>query len=123
MVFPHASIELFWANFAEPNKPTLFSQATRAQILLKKDTNGPSWKDCEIAGAFDCRVRTVEEVRKRLVERWFDEALNGANIEKPAPKLFDGKQYVQLIAMRLGRPLAGYARAINHPPVLQTRQK
>jgi transposase len=81
----------------------------RAQILLKADTNGPNWTDRKIAEAYDCRIQTVEDVRQRLVERGFDETLNGAKICKPTPKLLDGKQEAQLIAMRLGQPPEGYA--------------
>ena len=49
----------------------------RAQILLKADVNGPNWTDKQIADAFSCRTKTVENVRQRLVERGFDETLNG----------------------------------------------
>jgi transposase len=81
----------------------------RAQILLKADTNGPGWTDQKIAEAFDCRVQTVEDVRQRLVELGFAETLNGAKSGKRVPKLLDGKQEAQLIAMRLGQPPEGYA--------------
>ena len=82
----------------------------RAQILLKADVNGPSWTDRKIAEAFDCRVQTVEDIRQRLVERGFDETLNGVQQVKPSrPKLLDGKQEARLIALRLGPPPKGYA--------------
>ena len=82
----------------------------RAQILLKADIEGPNWTDQKIAEAFNCRRQTVEEVRRRLVERGFDETLQGAKPEKPAtPKLLDGNQEAKIIALLLGRPLKGYA--------------
>lgn len=82
----------------------------RAQILLKADVNGPSWTDRKIAEAFDCRVQTVEDIRQRLVERGFDETLNGVQrVKPPRPKLLDGKQEARLIALRLGPPPKGYA--------------
>lgn len=82
----------------------------RAQILLKADLGGPGWTDLKIAEAFDCRVQTVESLRQRLVERGFKEALNGAKRTKPpTPKLLDGKQEAQVIALRLGAPPNGYA--------------
>lgn len=82
----------------------------RAQILLKSDAEGPGWTDRKIAEAFDCRVQTVESLRQRLVERGFEEALNGAKRTKPpTPKLLDGKQEAQVIALRLGAPPKGYA--------------
>ena len=82
----------------------------RAQILLKADLNGLGWTDKQIAEAFDCRVQTVEEVRRRLVERGFSETLNGAKNANSIPaKTLDGKQEAQVIAMRLGEPPKGYA--------------
>ena len=82
----------------------------RAQILLKADIEGPNWTDQKIAEAFNCRTQTVEEVRRRLVERGFDETLQGAKPEKPATsKLLDGNQEAKIIALRLGRPPKGYA--------------
>lgn len=80
----------------------------RAQILLKADASGPAWKDREIADAFDCRVQTVESLRQRLVERGFDEALNGRpRKHSPTPKVLDGKQEAQVIALRLSEPPQG----------------
>jgi hypothetical protein len=82
----------------------------RAQILLKADADGPNWTDQRIAEAFGCRVQTVEKIRQRLVERGFDETLNGAKREKPpTPKLLNGEQEARVIAMRLGPPPKGYA--------------
>lgn len=82
----------------------------RAQILLKADVEGPGWTDRRIAEAFDCRVQTVEDIRQRLVERGFDETLNGAKrVKPPTPKLLDGTQEAQIIALRLGPPPKGYA--------------
>jgi hypothetical protein len=82
----------------------------RAQILLKADEDGPNWNDKRIAESFDCRVQTVEEVRRRLVERGFSETLNGAKKANSIPrKVLDGKQEAQVIAMRLGEPPKGYA--------------
>ncbi len=82
----------------------------RAQILLKANANGPNWTDTRIADAFSCRIRTVEKIRQRLVERGFDEALDGKKrATPPTEKLLDGKQEAKIIAMRLGPPPKGYA--------------
>ena len=82
----------------------------RAQILLKADANGPNWTDTRIADAFSCRTRTVENIRQRLVERGFDETLNGKKrATPPTEKLLDGEQEAKIIAMRLGSPPKGYA--------------
>lgn len=82
----------------------------RAQILLQADANGPNWTDAKIAEAYRCRTQTVENIRQRFVERGFEECLNRKKRETPpTPKLLDGKQEAQLIAMRLGSAPKGYA--------------
>lgn len=87
----------------------------RAQILLKTDVGGPAWTDAKIADAFNCRVQTVENLRKRLVNNSFDLALNGKKRSDPptAPKL-DGKAEAKLIAMRLGDPPKGFGKWTLH---------
>lgn len=81
----------------------------RAQILLKADIDGPNWSDKKIAEAFDCRTKTVENVRERLVTEGFEVTLNGkTRLEPPRPKLLSGEQEAELIAMRLGATPAGY---------------
>jgi hypothetical protein len=83
----------------------------RAQILLKADANGPGWTDQKIAEAFDCRTQTVEDVRRRLVERGFEETLNGPKrTHKPTPNILDGRQAAQVIAMRLSDPPKGFGK-------------
>jgi transposase len=82
----------------------------RAQILLKADAEGAHWSDRQIAEAFNCRIRTVEKIRQRLVEEGFEIALNGKKRRHGATeKLLDGEQEAQIIALRLGQPPAGYA--------------
>ena len=81
----------------------------RAQILLKADADGPGWPDVKIAEAFDCRVQTIENIRKRLVTEGFELALDGKKRqEPPTPCKLDGEAEAKLIAMRLGKPPAGY---------------
>jgi hypothetical protein len=82
----------------------------RAQILLKANANGPTWTDKQIAEAFSCRTKTVENIRQRLVERGFTETLEGKKPTTPSTeKLLDGKQEARVIATRLGPPPKGYA--------------
>ena len=113
----------------------------RAQILLQADADGPNWPDVRIAEAFHCRVQTVENLRKRLVTEGFETALNGKTRESPpTPLLLDGEKEAKLIALRLGRPPAGYGRwtlrlladelvalevveSISHETVRQTLKK
>ena len=84
-------------------------KARRAQILLKADADGPGWSDERIAEAFNCRTQTIENVRKRLVTEGFELALEGKKRrEPPTPCKLDGEAEAKLIAMRLGRPPAGY---------------
>jgi hypothetical protein len=83
----------------------------RAQILLKADADGPGWSDLKIAEAYDCRVQTVETVRKRLVTEGFEVALERKKrLMAPTPHKLDGVAEAKLIAMRLGKPPAGYGR-------------
>jgi hypothetical protein len=82
----------------------------RAQVLLKADADGPNWTDKKIAEAFSCRTKTVENIRQRLVTEGFEVVLNGKKRETPPrEKRLDGKQEAKLIALRLGKPPAGFA--------------
>jgi hypothetical protein len=81
----------------------------RAQILFKADVEGPSWADGRIAEAFNCRVQTIENLRKRLVLEGFTAALEGKKRrDPPTPCKLDGEGEAKLIALRLGKPPAGY---------------
>lgn len=83
----------------------------RANILLQADAGGPGWTDVRIAEALDCRTKTVENVRQRFVELGFDITLNGKKRKAPpTEKLLDGEQEAKIIAMRLGKPPAGYGK-------------
>ena len=114
----------------------------RAQVLLKADADdGPGWTDQQIADAFGCRRQTVENVRRNLCERGFEQTLNGVKRQHPpTPKLLDGEQEAKIIATRLGKPPAGYANwslrllartvvelsiveSISHETVRRTLQK
>jgi hypothetical protein len=87
------------------------SQKVRhAQNLLKADVEGANWTDERIAEAFGCRTKTVENIWQRLVEKGFEETLNGAPcLRPPTEKLLDGEQEARIIALRLGAPSQGYA--------------
>ena len=66
--------------------------------------------DRQIAEAFGCRTKTVENVRQRLVERGFKQSLNGAKrAASSTSQLLDGPQEAQIIATRLEPPPPGYA--------------
>jgi transposase len=87
----------------------------RAQILLKADADGPGWPDVRVADAFNCRVQTIENLRKRLVTEGFALALEGKKRrEPPTPCKLDGEAEAKLLAMRLGKPPAGYGHWTLH---------
>ena len=110
----------------------------RAQILLKADGG---WTDEKICEAFGCRVQTVENLRKRFVLEGFELALEGRKRQTPpTPPLLDGEAEAKVIALRLGKPPAGYGRwtlrllaeqvvaleiveSISHETVRQTLKK
>lgn len=113
----------------------------RAHILLKADADGPCWTDSKIAEAFNCRTKTVENIRQNLVLHGFQQALDGKKRENPpTPKLLNGEQEAKIIATRLGSPPPGYANwtlrllarhvvelaiipSISHETVRQTLKK
>ena len=86
---------------------------THAQVLLLADCSrkGPAWKDEAIAEACRVTVRTVENLRKRLVLEGLDAALN----RKPQSrlsrqKILDGEKEAKVIALCCGAKPAGHAR-------------
>lgn len=82
----------------------------RALVLLKADADGPCWTDAEISEAYGCRIKTVENIRQRLVTEGFKITLDGKRRESsPTPKKLDGKQEAQVIALRLGPAPKGFA--------------
>lgn len=113
----------------------------RAQILLKADADGPAWTDAQIAEAFGCRTKTVENIRQRLVTEGFELTLHGQPRAKPPrPPRLDGRQEAQVIALRLGPAPKGFANwslrllaekvvelaivdSISHETVRQTLKK
>src|SRR5688572_78375 len=83
----------------------------RATILLKADADGPAWGGAKISEAVSCRTRTVENVRQAFVLGGFEGALaRKKRATTPTPKLLDGAAEARLIAMRLGKPPAGFGR-------------
>jgi hypothetical protein len=81
----------------------------RATILLKADADGPAWNDAKISEAVGCRIQTVENVRQAFVLEGFEGALvRKKRATPPRPKLLDGVAEAKLIAMRLGKPPAGF---------------
>ena len=71
-----------------------------ARIVLKADQSpeGPGWKDADIANAFDCTIKSVERLRKRLVEYGLDAAMEHGNRGAYRAKKLDGVAEAHLIA-------------------------
>lgn len=81
----------------------------RATILLKADIDGPGWNDPKISESVGCSARTVENVRQAFVLEGFEAArVRKKRANPPTPKRLDGTGEAKLIAMRLGKPPAGY---------------
>lgn len=82
-----------------------------ANILLKSDANGDSWTDEDIAAAFGCSTRTVENVRQRFVLQGMAAAIERKKREKPptAPVL-DGAGEARLTALACSAPPDGRSR-------------
>ena len=94
----------------------------RAQILLKADADGPAWTDKQIAQAFDCRTKTAENIRQRLVTDSLETTLSGKQRETPArTRVFDGEQEAKVIALRLGPPPKGFA--VSHETLRRALKK
>lgn len=82
----------------------------RANILLKADANGPNWPDANIAEAFSCRIQTVENTRRRFVMEGLNAVLHRKKRDTPPrPKILDGTQEAEIIALRLGDPPSGFS--------------
>ena len=82
-----------------------------ANILLEADVNGANREDKEIAKIFHCHVNTVENVRKRLVERGLEAALERKSQDKPSRRRkLDGAKEARLIAMSCSKPPEGRDR-------------
>ena len=71
-----------------------------ARILLKADQGpqGPAWKNADIANAFDCTIKSVERLRKRLLEHGLDAAIEHGNRGAYRAKKLDGIAEAHLIA-------------------------
>jgi hypothetical protein len=86
---------------------------SHAQILLLADSgkHGPTWKDETIAEACQVTVRTVENIRKRLVLEGLESALNRKKQVRPSrQKILDGEKEAKVVALCCGSAPSGHAR-------------
>ena len=86
---------------------------THAQVLLLADSgeHGPAWKDEAVAEACQVTVRTVENIRKRLVLEGLAAVLNRKKQARPSRrKILDGEKEAQVVALCCGSVPSGHAR-------------
>jgi len=83
-----------------------------ANVFLKADSgkHGPAWTDARIAEAFDVNVRTVERMRKRLVEHGLDDALVRVKGPCGPRRKLDGEGEAMLCAIACAKPPEGRVR-------------
>ena len=84
-----------------------------AQVLLLADCapQGSGWTDEAIAEACQVTVRTVENIRKRLVLEGLEAALNRKPQVRPSrQKILDGEKEAKVVALCCGAKPAGHAR-------------
>ena len=85
----------------------------RAQVFLKVDEgeDGPAWTDEEVAEAFDLHVNSVHAMRKDLVVRGLEEALERRAQATPRRKpVFDAKGEKQVLTLAVSKSPKGQAR-------------
>jgi len=113
----------------------------RSKILMAADRNGSrKWKDDQIAKQYEVSRRTIERLRKRLIEDGLEICLKGKPRLNLHKKLFDGEVEAKLIALRCSEPDLGrsswtlrlladkmvaldYVESISHETVRQILKK
>ena len=83
------------------------SRAQELEILNILNWPEVMWSgtNAEIAKTCRCRTAAVENVRRRCVLEGFERVLDSKQRDTPlVPKLLDGKQEAEVIALRLGPP-------------------
>lgn len=82
-----------------------------ANILLAACVNGGNMSDQEIAKAFSCHRRTVENIRRRFVEQGLEAALERQKrAHPPRERLLDGDGEAKLIALSCSQAPEGHSR-------------
>jgi len=83
-----------------------------ARILLKADASseGPAWKDQQIAESLEVGTATVERVREQFVEEGFEAALERRKPRRIYERVLDGDGEAYLIALACQKPPEGRSR-------------
>ncbi len=85
---------------------------TRAWILLQADESGegPGWTDERIAEGLGVSVRTIEHVRRELVEEGLEAALERHRPRRVYERRLDGAREAKLVAVCCSNPPDGRKR-------------
>ena len=83
-----------------------------AHILLTADqgADGSGCKDADIAKTFHCHVTTVENIRRRFVERGLDAAVEREKHKAYKPRKLDGRAEATLVATACSEAPAGRSK-------------
>lgn len=81
-----------------------------AFVLLKADRGGESWKDEDIAKAFNVSVRKIERLRQRFVEEGFEAALGRKPVDRSHRRKITGEEEAHLIALCCSKAPEGRVR-------------
>jgi transposase len=83
----------------------------RALLLCDAGPDGPAWKVADVAKALGVTTRTIEHVKKRMVEEGPDVALERKAREKPPREVFfDGAFEARLLTLACSEAPTGYQR-------------
>jgi len=74
----------------------------RMLLKLEQSSDGPGWSDRQVAEAFDCTARSAERLRRRLVERGLEGALEHGNRGSYRARALDGVAEAHLMALACG---------------------
>lgn len=95
------------------NQKVARKKRVRAQVFLKVDEgeHGPAWTDEKVAEAFDLHVNSVHAMRKDLVVRGFEEALERRPQATPRHQpVFDAKSEKEVLTLAVSKAPKGQAR-------------
>ena len=85
---------------------------TRARIVLQADESGegPGWTDERIAEGLGVNIRTVEQVRRQLVEEGLEATLERRRPRREYERRLDGAKEAKLVAVCCSKPPDGRKR-------------
>lgn len=82
----------------------------RALLLCDTGVHEPAQKVADVAAALGITARTIEHLKKRVIEEGVEKALESKKPQTPRPKKFDGEFEAKLIALACSQAPNGYAR-------------